>query len=202
MHCFPRGRNRYLWPLVVWLSACATHPPVIDAGKVEDLQSARDRLSQLNDWQLRGRIALNLDDEAWSASLQWTQTKEDYLLRVIAPLGRGSFELRGDDQGVMMRLAQNQVLRATDPETLLREQFGWIVPVSGLRYWIRGIPDPGARVTHLSTDKHGRITRLEQSGWQVTYTQYASRGEYTLPGRIALENGNLKLRLLIRHWIL
>jgi len=44
------------------------------------------------------------------------------------------------------------------------------------------------------------ISALVQSGWQVSYTQYSNQGEFDLPGRIALDNGKMKLRLVIRSW--
>jgi len=203
MNYYLAARIRLLmFPLLLWLAGCATHIPVDEQVRLDNFQANREKLAELESWQLQGRIALSMDKDAWSATLHWTQTDGDYELRLIAPLGRGSFELHGGDQGVLLRLAQNQVLRADDPETLLQDNFGWTVPVSGLTYWIRGIPDPGAKVTRLLLDERGRIRAMEQSGWQVTYIQYSNQGMFELPGRIALANGKLKLRLVIKTWTL
>jgi len=188
------------FPLLLWLCACATQKPLDQQAGLADFQANRDRLAELHSWHLQGRLALSMAREAWSATLQWTQTPENYLLRLIAPLGRGSFELRGDEQGVLLRLAPNQVLRARDPESLLQKQFGWQVPVTGLRYWVRGIPVPDVQIDRLQLDGQGRISVLQQSGWQVTYTDYSSQGGYELPGRIAMANNALKLRLVIKNW--
>ena len=189
-----------IFPVILWLGGCATQLPKDQQAGMAIFQANRAKLAELGSWQLQGRLAMTTAKEAWSATLQWIQTDGDYQLRLIAPLGRGSFELRGNDHGVILRLAQKQVLQADDPETLLQKNFGWTVPVSGLQYWIRGIPDPDAKINNLLLDDQGRINSLEQSGWQVTYTQYASQGAYELPGRITMVNVNLKLNLVIKSW--
>ena len=189
-----------MFPVLVWLAGCATRIPIGEQARLDSFQANRAKLAALVSWRLQGRIALTMEHEAWSATLQWIQTGAEYELRVIAPLGRASFELRGSEQGVILRLAHDQILQAVNPETLLQDNFGWAVPVSGLHYWIRGIPDPDARLTRLELDESGRISALVQSGWQVSYTQYSNQGEFDLPGRIALDNGKMKLRLLIRSW--
>lgn len=201
MNYFLAVRNRLLiFTLLLWLAGCTTQIHVDEQARLDSYAVHRDKLTELASWQLQGRIAMSMEKDAWSATLHWTQTDAEYELRLIAPLGRGSFDLRGGDQGVMLRLEQNKVLRADNPETLLQDNFGWAVPVSGLHYWVRGIPDPDARLTRLELDENGRISALEQSGWHVSYTQYSSQGEFDLPGRIAMDNGKMKLRLVIRSW--
>ncbi|MBF8269259.1 MAG: outer rane lipoprotein LolB [Gammaproteobacteria bacterium] len=185
---------------LLWLAGCTTQIPIDEQARLDSYAAHRDKLTELESWQLQGRIAMSMEKDAWSATLHWTQTDAEYELRLIAPLGRGSFELRGGNQGVTLRLQQNKVLRADNPETLLQDNFGWTVPVSGLQYWIRGIPEPDVKVKKMLLDEAGRISALEQAGWLVTYKQYSSQGVFELPGRIELANGKLKLRLVIKNW--
>ena len=184
------------------LAGCAAQP-TIGAGERSSLWQARSaRLAGLTQWVLRGRIAVQVEREGWTASLQWEQHDGDYVLRVSAPLGRGTFELTGSAQGVSLQTSDNRLLHADDPEALLQQTLGWQLPVAGLYYWVRGLPDPAAEPDSLQLDEKGRINDLKQSGWQVTYQRYASAGGMELPGKITLENARLKVRLVISDWVL
>ena len=189
-------------PVLLWLTACATQLPVDEQLIRDQWQANQDKLTQLDKWQLKGRIAVSMKKQAWSASLQWAQERQNYQINIIAPLGQGSIELEGNGRGVSMRVAKNRVLHADAPETLLRENLGWSAPVSGLMYWIRGIPVPGQRVTNLLLDEKGRVNRMQQSGWQVSYTGYLNQGGIDLPRKITLERGGFKLRLVVRNWLI
>lgn len=188
--------------IILWLSSCATHTPVEDEVRLQNWKLHNEQLLRLNGWELTGRIGISLEKEAWSASLKWTQEKQNYLLRIIAPLGRGTFELERNDSGVEMRLARDEVLRANDAETLMMDNFGWSVPVAGLIYWIRGIPDPGFEVKNILIDGQGRVAEMSQSGWQISYSRYSEHDKYYLPGRVVMNNRDLNIRLVIRNWSL
>ena len=184
------------------LAGCAAQPPIGVGDRSLLWQERSARLAGLTQWVLRGRIAVQVEREGWTASLQWEQRADDYVLRVSAPLGRGSFELIGSAQGVSLQTADNRLLHADDPEALLQQTLGWQLPVSGLYYWIRGLPDPGAEPVTLQLDEKGRINDLKQNGWQVKYQRYESAGGMELPGKITLENARLKVRLVISDWVL
>lgn len=196
-----QGQCRIIVCLVfLGISACTTQKPIEQEILVESWQIHKDKLSDLKEWKINGRIAVSIDKEAWSASLHWMQTGQDYLLRVIAPFGRGTFELHGNGEGVYLRLSRDRILQAEDPESLLEDNLGWSVPVSGMVYWVKGIPEPGMVINRLILDDKGRVTDLSQSGWQISYSRYVSLGDYELPRRIVIDNGNLRIRLVIREW--
>ncbi len=186
--------------IVIVFSGCATPPPVTIDDRMIFWDARRDNLSQITTWQATGRISVRLDNEAWSATLQWHQQKQEYLLRFIAPLGQGTYEITGNNEIVFLRTGQDEVLQAQNPETLMEDNFGWHVPLTGLVYWIRGLPEPGVKTDTLLLDAQGRITNLTQSGWRVNYSSYNRAGSYDLPGKIALNNDKLKVRLIIRNW--
>ena len=206
MGTFPLSTSVVSWRasvvlLALLLAACARQPVQIPQPDRTALWTAhRARLTGLQDWQFRGRIAVRLEKAAWSATLYWRETRDTYTLRVLAPLGRGTFELSGTAAGVELRTADNRVLRAVDPETLLRDSLGWYLPVSGLRWWVRGLPHPGAQPDHLGVNASGRLDDLIQDGWQVNYQEYRAQGDPVLPGKLSLENGAVRVRLVISEW--
>ena len=190
--CYP------VFAILLLLSGCATQPPVSQSDKTEQWLQHQARINTIRDWTLTGRIAIQLEKDGGSASLYWKQAGGDYFLRFIAPFGRGTYELSGNEQGVSLRTNDNRILSARDPESLLQQNLGWHVPISGLVYWIRGLSQPGAGV--LSLDEKGRLEELAQSGWQVNYQHYVTIKGVDMPGKLSLENEQLKVRLLIKEW--
>ena len=47
---------------------------------------------------------------------------------------------------------------------------------------------------------NGALSYLEQSGWQLSYSNYNAVGPWQLPGRIVARREPLKLTLIIRQW--
>ncbi len=192
------GLTPYLFLFV--FSGCAIQQPVSVNKTTRDWDSNKLKLEQLHAWKLNGRIGIRLENESGSASLSWEQNGQDYVIRIIAAFGRGTVELHGNNAGVTMRDANNQVLQARDPETLLQAYLGWQVPLTGLNYWIRGIPDPAAEIRTLILDEDARIMRLLQGDWQILYTSYIQMDQLNLPRKLTLENQALKIKLTIRQW--
>jgi len=138
--------------------------------------------------------------DGWQAGLQWRQAGEAFSLRIVAPLGQGTYGLDGDASGVVMRTPDNKSLTARDAETLLSEQLGWTLPVAGLHYWVRGIPDPAAPVSRLQLDPLGRMIDLEQSGWHIGVLSYGRSGAVDLPLKLFLHSDQLKVRMVVQNW--
>jgi outer membrane lipoprotein LolB len=82
--------------------------------------------------------------------------------------------------------------------------YGWALPLSGLRYWVLGIPEPkrgferDAKRGHL--DAYGRLAKLRQGGWTIDYQQYQDTQPIELPQEIALSNRALKVKLVVSEW--
>lgn len=186
--------------IITAFTGCATTPPVDISHKNASWDIHRDRLSKLTTWQAMGRISVRIDKQAWSASLQWRQQRQEYFLRLIAPLGQGTYEITGNKAGVLLRTAKNEIYKARDPKSLMQGTFGWSVPLNGLKHWVRGLPEPGTRTEMMLLDEQGRLTDLVQSGWQVSFSAYNEAGGYDLPGRIVLQNDKMKVRLVIKRW--
>lgn len=186
--------------LGVALTACTVGPAPRPPAEPGAWQAHRHQLAGLVQWTLTGRVALITPEEGWHASLHWRQRADAYRIRIAAPLGQGTVALQGSDQGVVLRTTRHpQPIAAPSAEQLLYRQLGWQVPVAGLRYWVRGIPDPAA-VYEKVLDDRGRLATLEQSGWQVEFLRYTRVGDYELPEKIFMRNGEFQVRMVVRTW--
>jgi outer membrane lipoprotein LolB len=182
------------------LSACTTQTPLIEKTKEQNWENNKAELEKIHSWTLHGRIAVQVEKESGSASLQWQQDNEDYLIRIIGPFGKGTIELNGNKQGVSLRDANNQLQKARNMETLLGRYLGWHVPIDRLNYWIRGIPNPEQSIETMVLDEHARLSELSQAGWQVSYGAYMKQDARHLPRKLELRNQGLKVKLIVRKW--
>lgn len=183
------------------LSACAMRTPLDEmTASPERWLENKTQLEQLNTWDINGRVAIQLENDSGSASLYWQQKVGAYKIRIIAPFGRGNLELNGDESGVSMSNGKGEIVHAEDAETLMLENLGWQVPVSGLYYWIRGIPTPAHDIDSMLLDDEARLINLFQAGWQVSFDRYRLHDELQLPEKMVLQNNIMKVKLSIKKW--
>ncbi len=194
-------RGGLIWiGIAVLLAACAAPAPRVSDAEAQQLWELRLKaLQALQTWALSGRVGIQSPDQGWNATVHWHQYPDMYDLRVIAPLGGGTLQLRGDASGVTAQTSKGEVYSAADAETLLRQQAGVALPVTSLRYWVLGRPDPRGEAEQ-SLDGRGRLVHLQQGGWKITYMSYRTVGDLELPYKIALENGQIQVRLVVDHW--
>jgi len=187
-----------------FLAACAGVQPTPEqkpGPTAADWRRHAERVASLEDWFLKGRIAVRTADDSWSATLHWRQQGGEFNLRVLAPLGQGSVELQGRQGGeVILTTSDNQRYVAADAESLMQSQLGWSVPVAGLEYWVRGLPAPGGGIDAASPDDRGRIRTLSQRGWRIEYRDYTEALERELPRKMNMVNDHLQLKLVVQSW--
>lgn len=213
---YARNARAALLITALALSGCASVPsPPISAGAESAWQSRQAALAAIPAWTLAGRIAVNNDTASdgapdaannnvgsainVSATLNWAQQPNDYRIEVVPPFGQGAINLEGNDAGVMIRLPGGRRLSATDPEALLYQQTNLRLPISSLRYWVMGRPDP-AFAADKALDDSGRALWLEQSGWRVEFLRYAQINGLDMPDKLTVTRPPLRLRLVIDRW--
>ncbi len=191
-------KKTYLLILLAFLVACSETPLRPDRHIDLDLKNQRE---QIQSWNLNGRLSITSEKESGTVTFHWSQDHERYLMRFIAPLGQGTFALRGGEaDGVYLLTAKNKVLRADNAETLLKQSVGWHVPVSGFRYWVRGLQEPGVDMTSQQFDDQGRITEMQQADWNISIKRYMDVDGVDLPAKIFMHNDHVKLKLVIQTW--
>lgn len=191
----------------VWLLAGCAGPTALQGGS---LAQRAERLAELSDWRIEGRLAVSDGRQSWQSGVNWRQRGGRYAIDLIGPLGQGRVSIRGDANGVTLDDGERR-LRAPDPETLLARAGIAPVPIEGLRHWLLGLPDPALSARPV-TDDDGLLRRLQQAGWQIVYVNYVTVDDLVMPQRIdARRDGpgvdtpgvdTLDVRLLINRWTL
>lgn len=192
------GRWIVLCSLLTWLAGCATPADISPAARGAWL-ARQAELASLSRWQALGRIGVINGQEGWHANFQWGQQDTRYRIDLLGPLGQGRLLIEGDEAGVILHTQDGQQHTAPDPDTLLGHILGAQLPVSGLRYWLRGLPAPGS-TPNVQTDVEGRLLRLEQNGWIIEYPAYIAVASGQLPARITAQRQDLSVKLVIEQW--
>lgn len=160
----------------------------------------RNAAMNLRSWVIIGALGVKTPKQGVTANFTWDQTRTDrYTLDVSGPIGSQHAHIQGENQQVTLQTGSGKTVSAKTPEALLTQQLGWYVPVQGLYYWVRGIPAPGV-VSGLERDADGRLSRLQQAGWQIEFQRYAMYGGLMLPTKLRLQHGSLWVRLVVREW--
>ncbi len=186
--------------LLLSVAGCVTTPPISTEATELAWQARQALLQQQQVWTLQGRIAVSLDDEGWQAGLHWRQRGDAFVIELIDPLGRKVARFEGDPTGVVMTTSKGQTAYAATAEELMQRQTGFSLPLTGLRYWVLGLPDPAATQDGIALDGAGRLSQLSQSGWDVAYQQYQAMPLTELPRKINLTNQQLNARLIVKDW--
>ncbi len=179
-------------------SGCATREG-LDLPDLGGWDSRRALLGQLDEWAFNGRIGVVAGEDGFSASLRWAQAGDDFEATVSGPLGVGTVRLEGN--GSRVQLTDNEGNRTVldDAERDLYLRYGWTIPVTSLRYWALGIPDPALPAeTVLGSD--GQLERLVQGGWQVDITRYGEGGGQRMPTRLTAASEQTRVKLAIHNW--
>lgn len=195
-------RNLLIPILVLLLAGCAGLGPqesVEGPGSADDWKAHKAQISEIDGWQINGKIGIRAPQDSGSGTLFWLQRQDYFDIRLSGPLGRGATRLTGRPDAVALEVAGQGRFEAESPETLVESQLGWQLPVSNLLWWVRGLPSPDSR-SRVALDANGRLANLQQDGWDVQYLGYSEESGYSLPSRIKLAGRDLQITLVIKDW--
>lgn len=183
------------------LVACTTVAPAPKQAANQNINwtSREASLHAINVWSLRGSIGIRKANEAWSATVAWRQTTNNYVLNIVGPMGAGSARLNGSPSQVTLTDDKGHVSQAATAEELLQRQMGWEMPVANLYYWVRGIPAPGGGGAKRF-DRFHHLTSLSQDGWHIEFQRYTAVRGLDLPSKITLSKGDFRIRMVINQW--
>ena len=168
------------------------------------MEQQQQRVLKIDQWNITGRVALKTASNGGHADLFWQQrSPQEYDIKLVAPLGAGSSIIQARKHGVTLSTSDGQQYYEADIDTLLSRVEDMPFPVTGLRYWIRGVPSPASASRLLEWNEQGLLSLLEQDGWRVDLRSYKQAGRYNLPNKVFLSRADdeeIDVRLVIRQW--
>ena len=183
---------------LVLLSACATQRG-LDLPPLVDWETRQAVLSNIAEWEFTGSIGVISNGDGFNGKLRWQQNDDAYQATVSGPLGVGTTRINGDRERVTVIDKNGETIELEDAEHDLRVMYGWTIPVTSLRYWALGIPDPSSEARTRFGD-NGQLIHLLQRDWEVSITEYRETGGQLMPRRIVATNDDAKVKLFVRQW--
>lgn len=179
------------------LAGCATAPAV----RTGQAEAQRARVEALQAWSVDGKLAVRTATDAQTAQFAWRQDGEAFDIRLSGPAGLKATRIYGMPGGVVFEQGSRRE-RAGSAEGLSRRLVGWPLPVDGLVYWMRGLPDPGAAIEQAEYGADGLLAGLAQSGWEVRFAGYQPVDGLQLPARLEARHGDVRVTLVVKRWVL
>jgi outer membrane lipoprotein LolB len=181
------------------IAGCAT-PKSAPLPDITDWTARQSVLVGLDEWEFSGRIAVKTEDDGFNGKLRWAQDRDSFELTASGPLGAGAVRIESDGRSVTLTDKDGVSTELEDAELDFRYRYGWTIPVTSLRYWALGVPDPSGPADTV-IDEKGHLTSLTQRDWSVTFSRYAEGGGQLMPKVLTAENDDTRVRLVIDYWI-
>jgi outer membrane lipoprotein LolB len=204
-----RQSSQWRWPagvLLLALAGCATTPPTRTP---LDPAQQREVLQLRNVFSLNGRVgvfrpatgAQASSAQGFNATLDWRQQQDLAKVKLSGPFGTGSLQVE-QGPGLLRVTGRGIDLSDLEAEQMLQRELGFLPPFDALRYWIRGLPAPGAAVE--TRDTSGQLQQLDQQGWLIRYERQlavsTAAGGMLLPGKLTATRDGLRLTLVVDRW--
>ena len=126
-------------------------------------------------------------------------------MSLSAPITRQSWRLVARPGGATLDGLEGGTRHGVDAAALLAGSTGWAIPVDALPAWVRGARSPALGEATLAFGEDGRLARMEQGGWTITYGQWGlppSGAEgVALPHRMEAVRGEARVRLVVDAWV-
>lgn len=129
-----------------------------------------------------GRFALNVWDktvdrnkESVQGGFLWLDTTQRLELDLRNPLGSTLARVVVTQGDATLIHSDGSRVTAANPDALVADVLGSEIPVSGLRYWLKGVVAP-APVQQEQRDAQGKLSSFTQAGWKVTLSDYDPKG--------------------------
>jgi len=166
-------------------------------------QEQQSQRLQIENWEIRGRIGVQTKTNGGSMDIIWKQAQQSYSIRLIAPLGAGSYHVQGEQGFAEVRHPDGRKEIIDNVDKVFASTLNVELPTSAIKDWIRGLPAASLTQEKISWNVHGLPDKLKQSGWNVHLTKYTGK-DLLLPHAIYLsrdDDVDLDIRLVLRQWL-
>lgn len=188
---------------LIWLVGCAATKVRDDAVKTVVIRPGLEAVMGGDDrYALAGRLSVQNIQQKFSATINWQHRTNEDQIHLFSPLGQTIARIEQDVTGVRLVTAEPAHYQAENVEQLTQQVLGWVLPLSGLHFWIRGIHFP-LTIAELDLDRNGRIVAIRQDGWKIQYSAFfpVKAGMLELPKSLELNRHNLRIKLIIDRWL-
>ena len=189
--------------LCLIIASCATVKEQITTEPAAWVAEQQKR-QQVNNWEIRGRLGVQTETTGGTLDIIWKNADEDYSIRLIAPLGSGSYLIQGNSDYAEIRFPDGKTDIVSSIDVVFTSILDVDLPASAVKDWIRGLPSKTLTVEQISWNEQGLLNTIKQSGWNVEMSKYTG-DKILMPHVIYLSrdgDDELDVRLVLRQWLI
>jgi outer membrane lipoprotein LolB len=163
----------------------------------------RSELQARDHFALKGKVGVAAGKDGFNASIRWRQEGMRSQVSLEGPLGAGGVQITADGNNLSIVNSHGDHLDSDAAHAELVARLGFDPPLSSLRYWILGVPDPAMPSREAVDPQQQRLRSLEQDGWQIDYSSYmpaAEAGSAMLPARLTMQRSGVRVRVVVNGW--
>lgn len=157
-------------------------------------------VNHIHQFSIKGRLGVMTSPKGFSGRLAWQHTAKNDHIDVFSPLGGKVAYITKAPEIVTLTNNKGEEVSAQDAETLTKKTLGFSLPLSGLSHWVLGKPSDAGLVNYVTWDNDGRIIKMKQNGWDITYKDYSMQEGYFLPRKVTLRTDTLIIKLIAEEW--
>ena len=199
--------------LFLIIQGCANTPPSpTTLLQPPSWQTTVDRILSIENWEFSGKIGVRVPERIDSAVInRWQQQGNQFTIDLSSAIfGLGATRIEGSPNKITITESGEEPITSYQPEYLIHQHVGWPLPITQLRYWIKGIPAPSTypidKVENLEFNDKEQLSRFHQSGWKIHYPRYTQlkemNKETSLPGKIVLQQQQVKITVIVNEWLI
>ena len=170
--------------------------------RAERWQQRTDYLYQNQYWTAHLSLLAVARQQKFNTRVEWRQQAERYQIKLKDFIGRTWAVIEGAPPAVTVKTSGGRRYQGHSAEALINELLGMRLPVSGLRYWLQGLPQPQVSPARLVLSEQGLAEEISQSGWQITYPHYRLNNAFNMPGQVLLRFDDVTLNVKVSQWVL
>jgi len=184
---------------VMMLSGCATRH-AIQLPEMKDWATRSAVLGAVEHFEFSGRVAVSTGDDGFNGKIRWRQQGEAFQATVAGPLGIGTVRIEGDGRAVVHTDKDGARTEMLNAEQDLLDRYGWTIPVSSMRFWALGLPDPTAAAqTELNAEQ--QLQKLVQRNWTVQISRYRVSSGQSMPNLLSANGAETRVRIVFDKWL-
>lgn len=163
-----------------------------------------DKLKQLQQWSIQGKIAFIDEKNSHSATLNWQvdEIANNQAVNLTTYLGINVLQVTSKNSHHTIKF-DGEVYETDDLSSFLQSLTGLTLPTQVLTYWLKGLPYQDSDIIVYSKDStlpSRLLSTYDATRWEVTYADYQQVDEYTLATTFAIRKENLLIKIALNSW--
>lgn len=182
------------------LAGCAAGPVKLNPPEREAVyEKFKATQKSLAYWKMNAKFTFRVNNRVHSGTIRWVNNDYAYGIKLTGPMDQGAVVVTSDGNEVTLKDSQGYEGSANTPEAMLTRYTEYELPISNMKYWVKGLPTPHSKPI-VTLNPQGYPIFMQQDTWTIEYQYFRDVGNYLLPRKIIITHPTLKISLSVYEW--